>query len=107
MKYLTFDNYAKEINESKSPVVIDFYADWCPPCRMLSPVIEALDAEYKQKVKFMKLDVDKEDMVSSQFGVQSIPTIVIMKNGLEIGRFVGFLSKESLKSKIDETLKKT
>lgn len=101
---LTFSNYGN-VNESKVPVVIDFYADWCPPCKMLSPVLDSLEKKYGSKVKFMKLDVDNESVVSNQFEIQSLPTIVVLRDGHEIGRIIGYLPEDVLKEKIDSALK--
>jgi len=76
--------------------LIDFFAEWCGPCQMMKPVIEELEKELEGKVEFEKIDVDKNSEVSSKYGVMSIPTFVIEKDGKEIGRKVGFVSKEDL-----------
>lgn len=106
LAHLTLGTYKKEVTESKTLVIIDFYADWCGPCKLMAPVFEELSEEYKSKLKFMKLDTEAEMTLASQFGVRSIPTLVIMNKGKEVDRLVGFMPKEMLKKQIDAVLKK-
>ncbi len=73
--------------------LVDFYADWCGPCKMLSPVLEQLDKEYENKVNIVKVDVDVEHGLARQFGVQSIPTLILFKDGKEIEKTMGFRPK--------------
>lgn len=94
--HITKDNFDAEVAKSKKPVVVDFWAEWCGPCRLLGPVFEALSGEVTD-VKFAKLNVDENQELSSQYGVMSIPTIVLFKNGEEVDRAVGALGKEQLK----------
>lgn len=105
--HLKLGNYKKEVTESKTPVIIDFYADWCGPCKMLAPIFEELSEEYKGKMKFIKLDTEAELTIAEQFGVRSIPTLIVMHKGKEVDRIVGFMSKDVLKKQIDSILKKT
>ena len=79
---------------------IDFYADWCGPCIVMKPVIEELEKDFAGKLQIRKVDVDKELSETTKFGVMSIPTYVLVKDGREVERFVGATSKESIKSKI-------
>lgn len=102
---LTLNNYKKEVTESKTPVIIDFYADWCGPCRLMAPVFEELSNEYKGKLKFMKLDTEEETALAQQFEVMSIPTLIIMNKGKEVDRIIGFMPKDGLKKAIDTILK--
>ena len=81
------------------PLAVDFFAEWCGPCKMLSPVIESLVPEFAGKLEIVKVDVDAEQELAQKYGVTSIPTIVFIKNGQEVDRMVGFQSKESLASK--------
>lgn len=103
---LTFDNYKKEVTDSKIPVIIDFYADWCGPCRLMAPVFEELSGEYGGKLRFLKLDTESETMLAQQFEVMSIPTLIIMNKGKEVDRIMGFMPKDALKKTIDSILKK-
>lgn len=91
-------NFEKEVLKSNLPVVVDFYADWCGPCRMISPIIEELAKEFESKIKLGKLNVDENPLVATKYGVLSIPTIILFKEGKEIKREVGFSGKEGLKS---------
>ena len=84
--------------------LLDFYADWCPPCQQMKPVFEELEKEFEGKVNFRKIDVDKEVDEAAKFKVLSIPTFVILKDGKEVDRKVGALSKEVLKSWIADNL---
>ncbi|MBN2881087.1 thioredoxin [Candidatus Woesearchaeota archaeon] len=104
--HITKENFESEITKSELPVVIDFWAEWCGPCRMMAPVFEELSKEYDGKVKFAKVNTDQASGVATQFGIQSIPTLVVLKNGKESSRIIGFGPKPAIKSKIDEALKK-
>ncbi len=97
MENLTAKNFNEHIKQNN--VVIDFWADWCGPCKMLSPVFEELSKEIKT-VHFAKVNVDESSEIASEHGVRGMPTLVFFKNGEEIDRVVGFSSKESLKRKI-------
>ena len=84
--------------------VIDFWAPWCPPCKIMNPIIEELEKELKGKVEFVKYNVDEEQEMSQKYGVMSIPTYVIEKDGNEVARTTGARSKEDFKSWIEEQL---
>lgn len=85
---------------SEQPMLVDFWATWCGPCKMLAPVIEELAAQYDGKVTVAKVDVDEEQDLAARYGVMSIPTVVLFQNGQEVERLVGFLPKE----RYEETL---
>jgi len=103
--HLTDSNFKKEVLESETPVVVDFWATWCGPCRMVAPVIEEIAQEYAGKVKVGKVDVDENSRIASEFGIMSIPTIMIFKNGKVMKQMVGALSKGQLKAMIDDNIK--
>ena len=93
-------------SETKGLAIVDFWAEWCPPCRMLGPVFEAVSKEYAGKLKFAKVNVEEAPGLAQRFGVSGIPCMVVVKNGKEVDRIVGFLQKEALKQKIDAVLQK-
>ena len=94
------ENYNYEVLNSDLPVIIDFYADWCGPCKMMSPIIDEIAKDYDGSVKVGKVDVDKESELANEFGIMSIPTIVIIKNGEVSKTFVGVQSKENIVKEI-------
>ena len=90
------ENFEEEVMKSNIPVVVDFYADWCGPCKMMSPIIDEIANEMGEAVKVGKVNVDEEQSLAIQFGVMSIPTIVIIKNGKVTKTFVGVQNKENI-----------
>ncbi len=105
MMELTDKNFQKEVlEETEIPVFIDLYADWCGPCKMAAPVIEKLAEEYAGKMKFAKLDVDKNPHLAQKYHVMSIPTVIIFQRGEEIKRMTGFPGKEGYQKLIEEIL---
>lgn len=100
------NNFESEVIESskKGPVLVDFWAPWCGPCKMIAPVVEELSDDYGDKVKFFKLNTDENQDVASGFGIMSIPTLIIFRDGEPVERIVGFTQKANLKKKIDEHL---
>ena len=100
---ITDSNFRSEV--AKYPVMlVDFWAPWCGPCRMVSPIIEQLAKEYSGKVAFGKVNVDENQMISASFGIQSIPTMMIFKNGKAVDVIIGALPKAQIESKIKQQL---
>jgi thioredoxin 1 len=97
-------NFESEVLGSDVPVVVDFWAEWCAPCKLLAPVIDELAEEYDGRVKFGKLDVDQNQQISIKYGIRSIPTLIVYKNGEAADQMIGFLPKQSIKEKIDPLL---
>ncbi len=93
----TTDNFETELLKSEVPVLVDFWATWCGPCQMQGPVVEQAAEEMAGTVKVGKLNVDEEGSIAQQYGVMSIPTLIVFKNGKEVGRAVGFQTMEQLK----------
>jgi thioredoxin 1 len=97
-------NFSQMVLQAKTPVLVDFWAAWCAPCRMVAPVVEELAKEYEGKVSFAKLDVDQNPRTASQYGIMSIPTLLIFKNGAPVSNIVGFRPKADLKRSLDAAL---
>lgn len=97
-------NWAGEVENASVPVLVDVGANWCAPCRMIAPVIAELAGEYSGSMKFGTLDVDAETAVAAQYGVVSLPTLLIFKDGQPIDRIVGFTPKQELKRRLNKLL---
>ncbi|MCX8103744.1 MAG: thioredoxin [Candidatus Bipolaricaulota bacterium] len=102
--YVSDSTFTKEVLQSSQPVLVDFYADWCGPCRAIAPIVEEIAHELSNRLKVVKLDVDQNQEIAMQYGVQSIPTLLLFKNGKEIERLIGYMSKSKLLSKIEPHL---
>ncbi len=94
-------NFREEVLESSMPVLVDFWAAWCMPCRMLAPTIKKLAEENQGKLKVCKLNTDENQHLASQYGIQGIPTLIVFKGGQEVGRTVGVMSKEKIQEKLN------
>ncbi len=101
----TADNFEKEVLKSEIPVVVDFYADWCGPCKMMGPYVAAMEPLYQGKVKIGKLNVDDAADIAERYHVMSIPTLLFFKNGEVVGSSVGLIPKETLQEKIEALAK--
>ena len=93
---LTSANFEQEVLQSEIPVLVDFYAEWCGPCKMLSPVIDEIAKEYEGKAKICKVNVDDEMGLEQKYRVMSVPTVLVFKNGQVSGTSVGYVGKEKL-----------
>lgn len=101
---LTDENFAKEVLESNIPVLVDFWAVWCGPCRMVAPVVEALATEYQGRAKVAKLDVDSAQKTATEYGIRSIPTLLIFKGGKVADQVIGAVPKKQIVEKLDAVL---
>ena len=104
MLHLQSKDFENEVLKSEIPTVVDFYADWCGPCRMVSPIIETLSKEYAGRAKFVKVNTDDNQDLAEKFGIMSIPTIMVFKNGQIASRTVGAGPAAMYKQKIDAAL---
>lgn len=101
---ITDSNFKQEVLQSALPVIIDFWAPWCAPCRIVSPTIEQLAKDYEGKIKVGKLNVDENTQTAGEYGIMSIPTILMFKNGKPVKTLIGALGKENYKKEIEEVL---
>lgn len=104
IKAVTDISFKKDVLDENMPVVVDFWASWCGPCKMLSPVVDKISENYNGKVKFMKLNVDENPVTSNMYGVSSIPTLLLFKDGKALGKIVGFRPQNQIESAIDGAL---
>ena len=100
---VTDDSFQADVVESETPTLVDFWAPWCGPCRMVSPLLEQIDAE-REDVRVVKLNVDDNQQTAAQFGVMSIPTMILFKNGQAVHQIVGALPKPRIEQQIDAAL---
>ena len=98
------NSFKKDVLKSDVPVLLDFWAEWCMPCRMIAPFVEELAEEYKGKVEFAKVDVDNNTQLATELQILSIPALILFKNGREIKRIIGANPKDAIKNEIDSAL---
>lgn len=105
-KPLTFtdDNFESEVLKSDVPVLVDFWAEWCGPCKMIAPSVEELAGEFEGKAKIGKLDVDNNQNVAFKYGIRSIPSLLIFKNGEVVEQIIGAVPKNQIKTKLESSL---
>ena len=105
MLQLTDENFEEIIKKSQKSVLVDFFAEWCPPCKMLSPILEKLEKEFKEKVIFAKMNVDVCPLTSQKCGINPIPNVILFKEGKPAGNFVGLRTEEEIKKWLENLLK--
>jgi thioredoxin 1 len=98
-------SFDKEVRNSKVPVIVDFYAEWCGPCKVMTPIFEEVGSKYQGKVKFVKVDVDANQALAQEFGIMSIPTLVVFEDGKAIDTLNGLQDEESLTEKAEKLAK--
>jgi len=96
--------FEAEVLKSETPVLVDFWAPWCGPCRMVAPLVEELADEYGPKVKFVKVNTDESLNTAASYGIRSIPTLIVFKGGQPVGQVIGFRPKNDIKREIDKAL---
>ena len=99
---LTEDNFSEEVLNASPPVMVDFWADWCGPCKMIGPIIDELANDYDRRAKFGKVNVDEQSALATQYGIRAIPTLLIFKNGEVVDQVVGLRTKRDLKANLDK-----
>ena len=98
---LTQENFAREVLQSTTPVLVDFWAEWCGPCKMIAPILDELAEEYDGRVKIGKVNIDNEQALATQYGVRAVPTLLLFKQGQVADQIVGLRSKRDLKASFD------
>jgi thioredoxin 1 len=101
---LTPDNFAKEVLQSSQPILVDFWAEWCGPCKMLTPILDELAEEYAGRVKIGKVNIDDHQMLAAQYGIRSIPTLLLFNQGQVSEQLVGLRGKRELKTSFERVV---
>ena len=101
---ITDSNFNEEVLNADLPVLVDFCAEWCGPCKMVSPIVEELSEEYTGKIKVTKLDVDSNPQTAASFGIRGIPTLLMFKDGAAVDQIVGAVPKTTLKERLDQII---
>jgi thioredoxin 1 len=103
-KEVTDATFEREVLKAPRPVLVDFWAPWCGPCRMVAPIVEELAEEYAGKVNFVKLNTDDNPIIASRYSIRSIPTLLVFKGGEPVGQIIGFRPKSDLRRRLDAAL---
>ncbi|HCQ04569.1 MAG TPA: thioredoxin [Candidatus Latescibacteria bacterium] len=101
---ITDDQFESEVIKSSTPVLVDFWAEWCGPCKAIAPTLEEIAGDYGDRLKVVKVDVDENHQSATQYGIRSIPSLLLFKDGAEVDRIIGALPKQQLMEKIDSHL---
>ena len=102
--HISDDTFDADVLQSGKPVLLDFWAEWCGPCKAIAPVLEELDGEYQDRLTIAKMDVDANSKTPQQFGIRSIPTLILFKNGVVAEQLIGAVSKRQLTEFLDKNL---
>ena len=103
-KNVTDENFEKEVLKADKPTLVDFWAEWCGPCKMVSPIVEELSNEYNGKVKVAKLDVDSNPQTATNYGIRGIPTLLMFKDGSAVDQIVGAIPKAQIAERLDKII---
>ena len=101
---VTDSSFDEEVIKANTPVLVDFWADWCAPCKMIAPIVEELAGEFDGKIKFTKLDVDSNPRVATTYGIRGIPTLLIFIGGSPVDQVVGVVTKAALKGRLEQAV---
>ncbi|HEV3309041.1 MAG TPA: thioredoxin [Chloroflexota bacterium] len=104
LTHVTDADFEQQVLKSDKPVLVDFWAEWCQPCQMIAPIVEQVADQYKDELSVAKLDVDTNQRTAMTYGVQSIPTLLIFKDGKEVKRLVGFMPKDRLAGEVQRVI---
>src|SRR5437588_8856464 len=104
MQEVTDQSFEQDVLKAEVPVLVDFWAEWCGPCKMLAPTVEKVANEYEGKAKFVKLNIDDHNQVAQRYGIKGIPTLILFKDGSEADRTVGLTTKDNISRMIDRVL---
>ncbi|HWQ90479.1 MAG TPA: thioredoxin [Clostridia bacterium] len=101
---LTQDNFDQEVLQSTAPVLVDFWAEWCGPCKMIAPILDELAEEYTERATIAKVDIDQQQGLAAQFGISAIPTLLLFQKGQVVDQLKGLRSKRDLKTSLDRVI---
>jgi len=101
---LTDQNFDQEINQAPKPVLVDFYSDWCPPCKILGPILERIEEEMRDKIILAKINIDMAPLTSQKLGIEQIPTVVLFNKGKQISGFIGLRPEQAIKEWLEKII---
>lgn len=107
MLTVTSQNFSQEVLSAKGVTLVDFWAPWCMPCRILGPILDKIDKDYAHRAKVAKMNVDENQAISAQYGIMAIPTMIVFKDGKEVKRVSGVLPEKNIRTMLDEVLAST